>query len=417
LKLSQFDVAAILIVLAAILGYINHRFIGLASTIGLTLMGAVASLFVVAAGALFPNTGLSNLVSDFLGSVDFNKTLMEGMLSFLLFAGALHVDWRNLREGRWPILLLSTLGVLLSTCIVGYGFHFLAGMFSLDVPILWCLVFGALISPTDPVAVMGIMKRAAVPARLQATVAGESLFNDGVGVVVFSILLTAALGDSSLSFGHALTDFAREAVGGVVLGLVSGWIAYRAMRSIDEYNVEVMITLALVMGGYSLAQAIHVSGPVAMAVAGLLIGNVGVAEAMSDLTQDYLIKFWALIDEILNAILFLLIGMEVVFVSPDPARIILALTVIPLVLFARATSVVVPVVAIRSQIHLGPLAIPTLVWGGLRGGISIALALSLPEGPMRSTILTATYAVVLFAVIVQGGSIGWLIQRLSRRAA
>lgn len=417
MKLSQFDVAAILIVLAAILGYINHRFIGLASTIGLTLMGAVASLFVVAAGALFPNTGLSNLVSDFLGSVDFNKTLMEGMLSFLLFAGALHVDWRNLREGRWPILLLSTLGVLLSTCIVGYGFHFLAGMFSLDVPILWCLVFGALISPTDPVAVMGIMKRAAVPARLQATVAGESLFNDGVGVVVFSILLTAALGDSSLSFGHALTDFAREAVGGVVLGLVSGWIAYRAMRSIDEYNVEVMITLALVMGGYSLAQAIHVSGPVAMAVAGLLIGNVGVAEAMSDLTQDYLIKFWALIDEILNAILFLLIGMEVVFVSPDPARIILALTVIPLVLFARATSVVVPVVAIRSQIHLGPLAIPTLVWGGLRGGISIALALSLPEGPMRSTILTATYAVVLFAVIVQGGSIGWLIQRLSRRAA
>ncbi len=413
--LTPFDAAAILIVLAAALGYLNHRLFRLPSSVGLTIMGAVASLLVVSIDHLLPASDLSGRVVGFLAGIDFHTTLMDGMLSFLLFAGALHVDWTEMRRGRWPILILSTIGVLLSTLIVGAGFYGLTHALALDVPLLWCFVFGALISPTDPVAVMGVLKRAAVPPTLQATVAGESLFNDGVGVVVFSILLAAAVGSGPFEAGHAVQAFLIEAGGGILLGLVVGWIGFRAMRRIDEYNVEVMISLAVVMGGYSLAGWLHVSGPVAMAVAGLLIGNAGVALAMSDTTRDYLLKFWALIDELLNAILFLLIGLEVIAISPDPRVVIAGLVAIPLVLIARALSVGAPLLVMRPIASLGRLALPTLVWGGLRGGISVALALSLPEGPGRTIILAVTYMVVLFSVIVQGGSIGRLIQRLSKR--
>jgi CPA1 family monovalent cation:H+ antiporter len=318
-----------------------------------------------------------------------------------------------MRRGRWPILVLSTIGVLLSTMIVGGGFYALTSMLGLGVPPLWCFVFGALISPTDPVAVMAVLKRAAVPPTLQATVAGESLFNDGVGVVVFTIILAAAAGTEAFSVGHAAQAFLVEAGGGVLLGLVVGWIGFRALRSIDEYNVELMITLAVVMGGYSLGNRLHVSGPVAMAVAGLLIGNAGVALAMSETTRDHVLKFWALIDELLNAILFLLIGLEVIAVSPDPRFLAAGLAAIPLVLAARALSVGAPLLAMRPIVSIGGLALPTLVWGGLRGGISIALALSLPEGPGRTIILAVTYIVVLFSVIVQGGSIGRLVHRLA----
>jgi CPA1 family monovalent cation:H+ antiporter len=412
-NLSAFNAASILIVLAAGLGYLNHRVFHLPSSVGLTVMGAVASLLVIGADRIVPGVGLSPLVVGFLASLDFHTTLMDGMLSFLLFAGALHVNWTHMKQGRWPILVLSTIGVLLSTTIVGVGFWTVANLLGLTIPLLWCFVFGALISPTDPVAVMGVMKRAAVPPTLQATVAGESLFNDGVGVVVFAILLTAALGTEPFSLGHASLDFLREAGGGAVLGLLVGWIAYKAMESIDDYNVEVMLSLAVVMGGYSLAHWIHVSGPVAMAVAGLLIGNAGVANAMSDLTRDYLLKFWALIDEILNAVLFLLIGLEVIAVAPDPRFLALGAVGIILVLVARSLSVATPLTLMRPFLTLGRGALPTLVWGGLRGGISIALALSLPDIPVRGPILAATYVVVLFAVIVQGGSIGWLIRRLS----
>lgn len=411
--LSPFDAAAILIVLAAALGYLNHRLLGLPSSVGLTIMGAVASLLVVAIDYMLPASNLSERVVGFLAGIDFHATLMDGMLSFLLFAGALHVDWNEMRRGRWPILVLSTVGVLLSTLIVGGGFYALTSLLGLGVPPLWCFVFGALISPTDPVAVMGVLKRAAVPPTLQATVAGESLFNDGVGVVVFTIVLAAAVGAGPFSVGHAAQAFLFEAGGGVLLGLVVGWIGFRAMRSIDEYNVELMITLAVVMGGYSVAHWLHVSGPVAMAVAGLLIGNAGVALAMSDTTRDHVLKFWALIDELLNAILFLLIGLEVIAISPDPRLLIAGLAVIPLVLAARALSVGAPLMAMRPIVSMGRMALPTLVWGGLRGGISVALALSLPEGPGRTIILAVTYIVVLFSVIVQGGSIGRLIRRLA----
>ncbi len=413
--LSAFDAAAILIVLAAALGYLNHRVFKLPSSIGLTIMGLLASLIMIGIDSILPGSALAPMVESFLSGLDFHKTLMEGMLSFLLFAGALHVDWAEMRRGRWPILILSTIGVIISTLIVGYGFYLLVGAFGLVVPLIWCFVFGALISPTDPVAVMGVLKRAAVPPTLQATVAGESLFNDGVGVVVFAILLSIATGSEPFSLFQAAADFATEAGGGVLLGLVIGWIAYRAMRAIDEYNVEVLISLAVVMGGYSLAHFIHVSGPVAMAVAGLVIGNAAVADAMSDQTQDYLLKFWALIDEILNAVLFLLIGLEVIAVAKDSHLLPLGLIAIPLVIAARSISVGLPLFALRRVLSLGPLALPILVWGGLRGGISVALALSLSESPMRTIILAATYVIVLFSVIIQGGSFGWMVIRLSQK--
>jgi CPA1 family monovalent cation:H+ antiporter len=313
--------------------------------------------------------------------------------------------------------VLSTIGVLISTLIVGAGFYLLTASLGLGIAPIWCFLFGALISPTDPVAVMGVLKRAAVPPTLQATVAGESLFNDGVGVVVFTILLGAAVGAEPFSIGQAAQAFLIEAGGGVLLGLAVGWVGFRAMRSIDEYNVELMISLAIVMGGYSLAGWLHVSGPVAMAVAGLLIGNAGVALAMSDTTRDHVLKFWALIDELLNAILFLLIGLEVIAISSDSRFIVAGLAAIPLVLVARALSVGLPLLAMRPLITMGGLALPTLVWGGLRGGISIALALALPDGPGRTIILAVTYIVVLFSVIVQGGSIGHLVRRLSATRA
>lgn len=398
--------------LAAVLGYINHRFLGLPSSIGLTLMGALASLLVIGVDRLLPGSQLSGAVADFLKSIDFHTVLMDGMLSFLLFAGALHVDWVEMRKGRWPILVLSTIGVLVSTVIIGAGFGLLTTLIGLPLPLIWCFVFGALISPTDPVAVMAVLKRAAVPPTLQATVAGESLFNDGVGVVVFAILLSVALGTDSFSVGHAAGEFLREAGGGLLLGLAIGWTAFRAMESIDDYIVEVMISLAVVMGGYSLAHAIHTSGPVAMAVAGLLIGNHGVAHAMSDVTRDHLLKFWSLIDEILNAVLFLLIGLEVIAIAGDIRLVILGTLAIPLVIAVRAVSVGLPLLGMRPWLSLGRLALPTLIWGGLRGGISIALALSLPAGPARTIVLAATYIVVLFAVIVQGGTVGALIERI-----
>ena len=405
MALTHFDAAAILIVLTATLSYFNFRFVKLPSSIGLTILGAVASLIVAGLDRVLPNSMVSHKAAGFIAGIDFHDTLMDGMLSFLLFAGALHVNWQEMRRGRWTILVLSTIGVVISTALVGGVFMVLTEALGFPLPLAWCLVFGALISPTDPVAVMAVLKRAKVTPTLEATVAGESLFNDGVGVVVFTILIAAAVSDQPLSLAHGMRLFAVEAGGGVLLGLAIGWIAFRAMRSIDEYKIEVMISLAVVMGGYALAGRIHVSGPVAMAVAGLLIGNLGVQLAMSDITRDYLLKFWSLVDDILNAVLFLLIGLEVVVISQDWRLILLGLATIPLVLLARTVSVLGPLAAMRPLLDLGPMAPVTLIWGGLRGGISVALVLGLPDGPARSIALAATYVVVLFSVIVQGGTI------------
>lgn len=415
-ELSPFQAAAILIVLSATLGWFNHRFFKLPGTVAMTLMGAIASIAVIAVDAVLPASRVSETVGRLLEDIDFHETLMNGMLSFLLFAGALHVDIEHLRKGRWQIAILSTIGVVVSTLIVGVGLWGLSRLVGIEVPLIWCFVFGAIVSPTDPVAVMGVLKTSSVPPTLQATIAGESLFNDGVGVVVFSILLASAVGGEAFSVVHAGELFLVEALGGALLGGVIGWIAYRAMKAIDDYSVEVMITLATVMGGYALAAALHVSGPVAMAVAGLIVGNHGVSYAMSANTQDYLLKFWALVDEILNAVLFLLIGLEAVVLAERLGLLGLGVLTIPLVLIARAVSVGSPLLFWRRLLPFS-LAFPVMTWGGLRGGISIALALSLPVGPMKDVLVAATYVVVLFSVLAQGGTIGGLVKRWSLRLA
>jgi CPA1 family monovalent cation:H+ antiporter len=336
------------------------------------------------------------------------------MLSFLLFAGALHVNLDQVRAGRGPIVALSTVGVIASTVLVAAGFKAISMIVGLEAPFAWCLVFGALISPTDPVAVLAILREARVPKTLEATVGGESLFNDGVGVVIFSILLAAATAGQPLTTLDALRLFVVEAGGGMLLGLVVGYIAFRAMRSIDNYNVEVMISLAVVMGGYAIAHPLHVSGPVAMAVAGLMIGNRGVALAMSDTTRDYhLLKFWSLIDEILNAALFLLIGLEGVALNWSPALALAGAIAVPMILAARLVSTA-PLLALWRKLLPPRLAIPILTWGAMRGGISIAMALSLPAGAMKDLVLATTYVVVLFSVIVQGGTVCGLVRRLQR---
>lgn len=411
--ISPFDAAAIVIVAAALLGYLNHRFVGLPHVIGLTIMGALAALGLVAANAIVPGLTLDDSVAVFLTELDFSATLMQGMLSFLLFAGALHVDLDELRKGWLPVLLLSTIGVVISTIVVGFGFLGLSAVLGLELPLIWCLVFGSLISPTDPVSVLGILKRAAVPPALQATVAGESLFNDGVGIVVFSILFSAAASGADFSLAEGARLFAIEAGGGIAVGFGAGYVGYRALKSLDEYSLEVLVTLAIVMGGYALSSHLHFAGPVAMAVAGLLIGNHGVTYAMSDITRDYLLKFWELVDEVLNSVLFLLIGLEIIVLALAPSYLALGLAAIPLVLLGRAVAVGTPVTLLRPIKRVGQGAFPILVWGGLRGGISIALALSLPAGEVRDTLLASTFFVVLFSVLVQGATVGWLVRKLT----
>ena len=403
---TPFEAAAVLVVIAAILGYVNYIWFRMPHTIGLTVMGAVASILMIALDQALPELAVGDAVRSFLLGIDFDKILLEAMLSFLLFAGALHIDLDMLLKRRWAVLAMALFGVVISTFIVGFGFKLLMIMLGLDVPMVWCLVFGALISPTDPVAVLGILKSARVPPELEAKIGGESLFNDGVGVVVFLICLAAALGGGEFSLVNALELFVLEAGGGALLGLLAGWIGYKSMKAIDEHNLEVLISLAVVMGGYALALRLHVAGPIAMAVAGLLIGNYGTRFAMSDRTREHLTSFWSLIDEILNSVLFLLIGMEVAAIVLDGSYLIAGLLAIPLVLFARFLAVGLPFFSLRRFTPFTQGALPVMVWGGLRGGISIALALSLPDGTMKELILTATYVVVIFSVVIQGATMG-----------
>lgn len=411
LNLSPFDAAAAVVVLTAVFATINARFLRLPPAIGLTILGALASAAIIVASRLLPGLHLHAFAKDFVDRLDFKTTLLDGMLSFLLFAGAFHIDWRDMRQGRWAILALASFGTLLSTALVGLGLKGLLLVVGHDMPLIWCLVFGALISPTDPVAVIAILKDAWLPPSIQATIATESLFNDGVGVVVFTIVFAAASGQQQMTLGEAARLFALEAGGGIVFGAVVGGIAFFLMRGIADLVAEVLITLAVVMGGYAAAQALGVSGPVAMAVAGLILGNQGVKYALSERSRDYVVSFWLLVDEILNAVLFLLVGLEAIAVWRENAVMLVALATVPIVLLARFISVGGPLLVLYRISSLGRGAVPILVWGGLRGGISIALALSIPEDSHKELILAATYAVVFFSVLVQGATIGRLAQR------
>ena len=410
--LSPFDLAAMLVVASALLGWFNHHFIRLPHVVGLTVMGALAAIGLLVADAFVPAITLDDTVARLLEEMNFTTTLLEGMLSFLLFAGALHVDLDRLRKGWLPVLLLSTIGVIISTVLTGLAMWGIGSLLALPIAPIWYFVFGSLIAPTDPVSVLGVLKEEKVEEGLQATVAGESLFNDGVGIVVFTILLGAAVTGQDFSLSEGARLFAIEAGGGIAIGLLFGWLGYRAMRSMDEYALEVTITLAVVMGGYALCSALHISGPLAMAAAGLLIGNYGVTYAMSDVTRDYVIKFWEVVDELLNSVLFLLIGLEMIALVPGVPHALLGLAAIPITLAARAAALkLLGGLLPASRKPGGSGALPILWWGGLRGGISIALALSLPEGLTRDLLLAATFAAVLFSVLVQRATLGRVIAR------
>jgi CPA1 family monovalent cation:H+ antiporter len=409
---SSVDLIAILLVLTAAFGWTNHRYIHLPHTIGLMVMGLVASLVLIGIEFLFPSVLVYQDIADLMRQVDFQKTVLDGMLAFLLFAGALHVDLSVLRRRAWVVGTMATAGIVISIATVATGFWLGAKVFGLAVPLAWALVFGALISPTDPIAVMSTLKVVKVPESLEVDMVGESLFNDGVGVVIFTVLVAAASGaGGAIDPVHIAKLFFVEALGGAALGLATGYLAYRAMRSIDDYAIEVLVSLALVAGTYTMAGKLHMSGPIAVVVAGLLIGNRGRDVALSDETQRYLFGFWTVIDEILNSILFLLIGLEVLVLRLDPSFGWLAALSVPLVLFARLMAVSMPVLALSAKHSFVKGTIPVLTWGGLRGGLSIALALSLPEVAEKSVLLVATYAVVLFTIIVQGLSLRSVVER------
>jgi CPA1 family monovalent cation:H+ antiporter len=432
--MNLFDIAAVLICLAALFGYLNHRILRLESSVGLLLISLASSLALLGLDALLPSLGLVAAVRQYMAHIDFNEALMHGMLAFLLFAGALHADLDYFVKRRSTIFLLGTLGLLISTFLVGAMSFFVFRLLGIEASFLACLIFGALISPTDPIAVMGVLKTLHAPKELEAKIAGESLFNDGVAVVVFTGLVAMLAGSADGAGAehvaaaaqvagahghtpHGVADlallFVREAVGGGALGLCVGYLAYRLMLSIDDYKVEVLISLALVMGGYSLAFALHVSGPIAMVVAGLLIGNRGRSFAMSETVADYLEKFWELIDEILNAVLFLLIGIEVVaLVALGSRGIWAALIMVPTVLLARLLSVSISISLLSIRRRFMPGVIRILTWAGLRGGISVALALSLPDIPEKGVILKSTYAVVLFSILVQGLTIKKVLRKV-----
>ena len=402
---------AILLTLSAVFSYLNYRFIKLPTTIGIMLISLVLSLLLLISGKL----GLfdvSHLVGALIKGVDFHTTLINGMLSFLLFAGALHINLNELRKQKWVILILATVGVIGSTFIIGAMSWYILNALGLNISFIYCLVFGALISPTDPIAVLGILKTVGVPKSLEIKISGESLFNDGVAVVVFLVLLGIATGESEASMSSIGLLFLQEAIGGAVYGFIIGGLCFYMLRSVNNYQVEILLTLALVMGGYAFATAIHVSGPIAMVVAGLLIGNHGRVFAMSESTTEHLDTFWELIDEILNAVLFLLIGLEVLILVYRTEYFLAALAIIPVVLLSRFISVGVPIQAMKKLREFSPGATRLLTWGGLRGGISVALALSLPQGTEREVILAVTYAVVIFSILVQGLTLGSVVRQV-----
>jgi len=405
------NTAAILITLAALFSYLNHRFVRLPNTIGIMIISLLLSLIVLIAGKLGSNFLVYHAAS-IVHSIDFYQTLMNGMLSFLLFAGALHVNLSDLNQQKGIIGVLATFGVVASTFIIGSLAWWVLNALGIEISYLYCLLFGALISPTDPIAVLGILKIARVPKTLETKISGESLFNDGVGVVVFLVILGLATGGQEATVQGIGLLLLQEVLGGILFGFVLGLGVYHLLKDVDNYQLEVLLTLALVMGGYALANAIHISGPIAIVVAGLFIGNHGRLFAMSDKSRTHLDTFWELVDEILNAVLFVLIGIEVLLIALKTEYYLAALAIIPLVMFARYVSVGLPILVFRRFRTFTPGVVQVMTWGGLRGGISVALALSLPVSTEREIILAITYAVVIFSIIVQGVTVSRVVDEI-----
>jgi CPA1 family monovalent cation:H+ antiporter len=412
--LPPFDLLALLLVASASLAYLNIKVLKLPLTIGL-LAGAFGfTLLLIGLNGVFPELALKPGIRLLLGGINFPDILLKGFLGFLLFAGALQVNSADMMARKWTILALATFGTILSTALVAASLLGVSSLLGLVVSLPWCLVFGALISPTDPVSVLDVLKRVGIPRHLQATVAGESLFNDGVGVVLFTLMLSVATSPPAAAPGglHVAWLFLLEAGGGGLLGFALGTLAIGALRRVDDYNVELIISLALASGTYSLAGVLGVSGPVAVVVAGILVGNKGVSTAMSDTTRTHLMIFWRLVEEVLIALLFLLIGLEIAAIDLHLRELGATVVMIPIVLLARWCSVAATAVPLNLRLanKAGPLLI--LTWGGLRGGLSVAMALSLPESPAKAPILAISYGIVVFSIVVQGLTLGPLASRL-----
>ncbi|MCB0382310.1 MAG: sodium:proton antiporter [Psychroserpens sp.] len=414
--MDYYAIASVLIVLSALFGYINVRFLKLPITIGLMLITIVFTIVVIVIGQF--DDALLLKEKELISNIDFETVLLDIMLSFLLFAGALHTNFNQLKIQRWPVLVFATLGVLVSTFLVGILTFYLLKILGLDVSFIYCLLFGALISPTDPIAVLGILKKAGAPKKLETKIVGESLFNDGVGVVVFlTIFAIAAKPDAAIEFSEIATLFGQEVLGGIGLGLILGYITYKLMKSIDDYEVEVIITIATVMGGSLLAHHWHLSAPLAMVTAGLIVGNDTIRKnSMSQITEMYVDKFWELVDVLLNTILFVMIGMEMLVLTFSLDYILAGLIAVPLVLLSRYVSLWLPIKFFDKKLQFVKHTNLIMTWGGLRGGISIALALSLTQDMYRELFLVMTYVIVVFSIIGQGLTVEPIIKRLSKGA-
>ena len=404
-SLTILEISAIFLSITALLTYVNHRFIGLPTTIGVMVISILLSIGAIFLGFL----GFDQLIDyevSLLRQLDFTEVLLDGMLSMLLFAAALHVNIGDLKRYKLPIGILACAGTLVSALLIAGALYLMLPLFGLELSFLWCLLFGALISPTDPIAVMGILASAGAPKSIETVIAGESLFNDGIGVVIFVLLLGILSSGDIPTINYVTHTLAVEAGGGIIFGLILGAILYYMLKSIDSYQEEVLLTLAGVIGGYALASHWHLSGPLAMVTMGLMVGNRGRALAMSDKTRHYVDLFWELIDEILNAILFVLIGLEVVMIAYSANLFIAGALTIIIALISRFIVVGMTTKTFHRQLDLPTGAWKVLTWGGLRGGISVALVLQLPTGSERDILLALTYAVVIFSILVQGLSVG-----------
>lgn len=410
--MDYFIIITSLVFLSSAFGYVNVRFLKLPNTIGLMLITLVFTLVVLAIATIDETLLLAE--RQLITKIDFETVLLDVMLSFMLFAGALHTNFEQLKIQRWPVLVFATVGTLLSTFLIGSFMYGVLMLLNMDVGYVYCLLFGALISPTDPIAVLGILKKVGVPKDLEAKIVGESLFNDGVGVVVFLTIfqIAGASGAGGIEASEIVELFAREVIGGILLGLLLGYGTYLLMKSIDDYDVEVIITLATVMVGTAIAQEFHLSAPLAMVTAGLVVGNDTLRDsAMSKITENYVDKFWELVDILLNTILFVLIGMEMLVLEFKWTFIIACLLAIPIALLSRYISLYGPISMFEKRLEFIPKTNKVMTWGGLRGGISIALALSLTSDMHRELFLVITYIIVVFSILVQGLSLSALVKR------
>ena len=415
--MDYFLITTVLVTLAAIFGFINVKFLKLPNSIGLMLITIIFCLGILAF-SVYDDT-LLKAEKDIINSIDFQTVLLDVMLSFILFAGALHTNFEQLKVQRWPILVFATIGVLLSTFLVGTAMFYILQLISLDVEYIYCLLFGALISPTDPIAVLGILKKAGAPKKLEAKIVGESLFNDGVGIVIFlTIYRIASSGEGKVTPAHVMELFGTEVIGGITIGILLGYITYRLMKSIDDYDIEVIVTLAAVMGGTAVANYYHFSAPLAMVTAGLIVGNDTIrASTMSETTEVYVDKFWELVDILLNTILFVLIGMEMLVLTLKNSYVVAGLIAIPVLLLCRFASLLAPIQFFKRKLDFVPRTNLIMTWGGLRGGISIALALSLTSEMHRELFLVITYFVVVFSILVQGLSVGKLVEKIGLKSS